>query len=99
MKKRFIVLILFFSVFSFLFVPKVKVNAAAKAAPTESYQKARAEANGEVMIAPTGKKYHIPRGCRTVKGEYKIITLAQAQRLGYTACGVCNPSNFLKIKK
>ena len=87
-------LILIFSIVSF---PLTAGLAEEKiASPTASYIQAKAESNGDVMIAPTGKKYHIPKGCRTVKGEYKIITLGQAQRLGYTPCGVCNPSKFLK---
>ena len=62
--------------------------------PTDAYKRAMPEVNGEVMIAPTGKKYHVP-GCRTVRGERKIISRNQAIRLGYSSCGVCNPDVFL----
>ena len=94
MKKYFIVLILILGVVSFPFTAGLAEEKVA--APTPSYLQAKSEANGNVMIAPTGKKYHVPNGCRTVRGECKIITLGQAQRLGYTPCGVCNPSKFLK---
>lgn len=89
MKKYFTALILILSIVSFPLTAGLAEEKAA--APTASYLQAKSEANGNVMIAPAGKKYHVPRGCRTVKGEYKIITLGQAVQLGYTACGVCNP--------
>ena len=62
-----------------------------KTEPTKEYKQAIPETNGTVNIAPTGKKYHNLTGCRTVRREYKTITLQQAKTLGYTPCGVCDP--------
>ena len=98
MKKYFIALIL--GVVSFPLTAGVAeekifnaelINRASKVAVTASYNQATEEDNGNVVITPTGKKYHL-KGCRTVKGVYKIITIEQAQRLNYTPCEVCNPA-------
>lgn len=43
-----------------------------------------------VVVTPRGKKYHDPT-CRTVRGSYKTLTVAQARKRGYTPCKVCNP--------
>lgn len=43
-----------------------------------------------VVVTPRGKKYHEPT-CRTVRGSYKSLTVAQARKRGYTPCKVCNP--------
>ena len=43
-----------------------------------------------VVITPKGKKYHYA-GCRTVKGKYTVLTVAQARKRGYKPCKVCSP--------
>ena len=47
------------------------------------------EANA-VVITPKGKKYHY-KDCRTVRGKYTRLTIAQALKKGYKPCGVCTP--------
>ena len=44
----------------------------------------------KVYVTPKGKKYHT-HGCRTIKGEYKEISLEEAIKQGYKSCKVCNP--------
>lgn len=43
-----------------------------------------------VVVTRKGKKYHLA-GCRTVKGKYRVLTVAQARKQGYTPCKVCDP--------
>ena len=43
-----------------------------------------------VVITPKGKKYHYS-SCRTVRGKYTVLTVAQARKRGYKPCKVCNP--------
>ena len=43
-----------------------------------------------VVITPKGRKYHYA-SCRTVKGRYTTLTVAQARKRGYTPCKVCSP--------
>ncbi|MEQ1936453.1 MAG: thermonuclease family protein, partial [Fimbriimonadaceae bacterium] len=44
--------------------------------------------DGEVYIAPTGKKYH-NQGCRTLRNGSTGVSLSAAQSRGYEACKVC----------
>ncbi|MBN2878282.1 MAG: hypothetical protein JXN65_01510 [Clostridia bacterium] len=43
-----------------------------------------------VYITDTGKKYH-RLGCRYLDDSCHSITLADAEKLGYEPCKVCNP--------
>ncbi|MBQ4430983.1 MAG: hypothetical protein II877_05730, partial [Synergistaceae bacterium] len=43
-----------------------------------------------VVVTPRGKKYHYDT-CRTLKGSYREMTIAQARRKGYAPCKVCDP--------
>ena len=44
--------------------------------------------NTTVYITNSGKKYHAP-GCRYLKTSSKRVSLFEAQRLGLSACKVC----------
>ena len=48
------------------------------------------EVSVSVVVTPKGKKYHYA-DCRTVKGKYRTLTVAQARKQGYKPCKVCNP--------
>ena len=47
-------------------------------------------ASSQVVVTPTGKKYHRPN-CRTLHQEIRWLLVEQAQSLGYTPCKVCKP--------
>lgn len=51
-----------------------------------------ASAEEAVVTTPKGKRYH-RRGCRTLSGSKALIerTRSEAEGMGLTACGVCNP--------
>ena len=48
-----------------------------------------AEESVWIATSGRGKKYHY-ESCRTLRGGKKEIPIAEARRLGYTGCGVCN---------
>ncbi|MBQ9419848.1 MAG: hypothetical protein IJU31_05655 [Synergistaceae bacterium] len=47
---------------------------------------------GRIMVAvsPSGKCFHKPR-CRTLKGNWNLITKEDALKQGYRACKICKP--------
>ena len=47
-------------------------------------------ASSQVVVTPTGKKYHRP-DCRTLRQEIRWLSVEQAQALGYAPCKVCKP--------
>lgn len=44
----------------------------------------------QVVITAKGRKYH-RHNCRTVKQYVKMLTVNEAQQLGYKPCKVCKP--------
>ena len=63
-----------------------KSSKAAVKAPAQQ----TAKGSGNVVITPKGKKYHYS-WCRTVRGSYTALTVAQARKRGYKPCKVCSP--------
>lgn len=47
-------------------------------------------ASSQVVVTPTGKKYHRP-DCRTLHQEIRWLSVEQAKAEGYTPCKVCKP--------
>ena len=49
--------------------------------------------NGDVVVTSSGKCYHSIYGCKSLKSNSKIQTVARddAESVGYYACSKCNP--------
>ena len=47
-------------------------------------------AGDQVVVTPTGRKYHRP-DCRTLHKEVRWMSIEEAQALGYQPCKVCMP--------
>ena len=47
-------------------------------------------ASNQVVVTPTGKKYHRP-DCRTLHQEMRWLSVEQAKAEGYQPCKVCRP--------
>ena len=58
--------------------------------PDEDTPQISRVASVNVVITPKGKKYHYA-SCRTVRGRYTVLTVAQARKRGYKPCKVCSP--------
>lgn len=67
-------------------------TAAPMAAQPSQSDATDASAEETVVTTPKGKRYH-RRGCRTLSRSKNLIerTKSEAEGLGLTACGVCNP--------
>ena len=51
---------------------------------------ASGQVNSQVVVTPTGKKYHRP-DCRTLHQEMRWLSVEQAKAEGYQPCKVCRP--------
>lgn len=66
--------------------------AAAKSASQSSSSAITSTQKAEiyVWIPQSGKRYHDSKGCSGMQNP-KYVTISEAKRLGYTACGTCKP--------
>jgi len=60
--------------------------------PTPKDQTAAQTENDQltVYVTESGARYHLS-SCRTLRGNGRAISLADAKRRGYTPCKVCQP--------
>lgn len=60
---------------------------------SKSFHGLQENSNGDVVITSSGKCYHSIYGCKSLKSNSKIRTVARedAESVGYYACSKCNP--------
>ena len=49
------------------------------------------DSDGDVIVTPSGSRYHSRYGCHHIKDNYIIVKRESAEYQGLVSCSTCNP--------